>query len=201
MAKEVMGAQMLLGLLAEDKLPKELYPYVEELISKNANASVRMQASGYFKSKKGVEEYSIPDIVKLKADVNSGKKLFEKNCATCHRVKETGTEIGPDLTSIKNKFDRNTLLEAIINPDAGIVFGYEPWTISLTDGQSFFGFLVADGERTVTIKDLTGNKHVIETSRIRSRKKQEKSLMPAPDGLGLKEQDLVDLSEYLLTVK
>ncbi|MEX2234913.1 MAG: PVC-type heme-binding CxxCH protein [Cyclobacteriaceae bacterium] len=201
MAKDVVGAQMLLGLLAEDQLPKELYAFVEELISKNENASVRMQASGYFKSKGAGEQYSVPQIVKLKADVTSGKNVFEKTCATCHRVKETGTEIGPDLTSIKNKFDRNTLLEAIINPDAGIVFGYEAWTISLTDGQSFFGFLIADGERTVTVKDLTGKNHVIENSRIRSRKKQDKSLMPAPDGLGLTEQDLADLSEYLMTVR
>ena len=108
--------------------------------------------------------------------------------------------IGPDLTSIKTKFDRSALLNEIINPDAGIVFGYEAWTISLSDGQSFFGFLVADGPQTVTIKDLAGKNHVIETAQIRSRKKQEGSLMPSPVALGLSDQDLADLSEYLLTV-
>ena len=69
------------------------------------------------------------------------------------------------------------------------------------DGQSYFGFLIADGPRTITVKDLAGKNHVIETAQIRSRKKQEKSIMPAPDALGLTEQDLADLSEYLLTLR
>jgi putative heme-binding domain-containing protein len=110
-------------------------------------------------------------------------------------------QIGPDLTLVRTKFDRTGLLDAIINPSSSIVFGYEPWTITLGDGQSFFGFLVADGAQTVIIKDLTGTKHTIPTTRISSRKKQDKSLMPEPAALGLSEQDLADLSEYLMTLK
>ena len=113
----------------------------------------------------------------------------------------TGATVGPDLTAIRNKFDRNALLDAIIHPDAAIVFGYEAWTINLADGQSYFGFLIADGPRTITVKDLAGKSHVIETSQIRSRKKQGKSIMPAPDALGLTEQDLADVSEYLMTLR
>jgi putative heme-binding domain-containing protein len=93
------------------------------------------------------------------------------------------------------------LLDAIIHPDAGIVFGYEAWTISMDDGQSFFGFLVADGAQTVTIKDLAGRQQTIPTAKIKSRKKQEGSLMPRPAQLGLSKQDLADLSEYLINLK
>jgi putative heme-binding domain-containing protein len=200
MAKDAMGARMLLGLAAEKKLPDELYSHVETLLSGNENAAVRMQASGYFSDSRGAKDFSVNAISKLPATPSAGRSVFENNCASCHRIKNTGVEIGPDLTGIKNKFDRENLLEAIIHPDAGIVFGYEAWTIILTDGQSFFGFLLADAEKTVTIRDLAGKNHVIETSRIRSRKKQERSLMPSPAALGLSEQDLAGLAEYLMTV-
>jgi putative heme-binding domain-containing protein len=99
---------------------------------------------------------------------------------------------------IRKKFDRETLLDAIIHPSAGIVFGYEVWTVTLKDGQSFFGFLLADGAQTVTIKDLAGQAHNIPRASISSRQKQEQSLMPSASSLGLSDQDLADLSEYLM---
>ena len=201
MAKDPAGVQMLLGLVAEGQLPIDLNPYVEELILKSEDATVRMQASSYFGGKNKPNAYSVPEILKLSSQASAGEKVFSMNCSSCHRVNKAGRDIGPELTSIKTKFDRHTLLDAIINPDAGIVFGYEAWTITLADGQSFFGFLVADGPETVTIKDLTGKNHVVETARISSRKKQERSLMPSPTSLGLSQQNLADLSEYLMTIK
>lgn len=201
MAKDPVGAQMLLGLLAEDQLPKDLYPVVEENILKNTDATVRIQAAGYFGADEGGITLSASSIAGIKGSATRGEGIFKEQCATCHRVKDSGKDIGPDLTAIRNKFDRQALVEAIISPDAGIVFGYEAWTITLSDGQSFFGFLLADGAQTVTIKDLTGKRHVIETATIRSRKKQEGSLMPSPEALGLNEQALADLAAYLTAIE
>lgn len=200
MAKDQAGGQMLIDLIAGNKLPEDLYPVVEEIILKNADPTVRIQASLYFKNSDGERTFSIRDIAKMEKNVSEGVGIFARNCATCHRIRNTGQEIGPDLTAINKKFDRETLLDAIIHPNAGIVFGYEAWTINLRDGQSYFGFLIADGAQTVTIKDLTGKKHVIPAAEIISRQKQEKSLMPSPDALGLSDQDLADLSEYLMTL-
>lgn len=198
MAKDAIGVRMLLGLVAEKQLPVDLYAHVERLIEGNENPAVRMEASGYFGDKPITKEFSIPEIAKLPATPAAGRSIFEKHCAGCHRVNGKGMDIGPDLTGINGKFDREALLDAVIHPDAGIVFGYEAWTLSLADGQSFFGFLIADGERTVTIRDLAGKNHVIESTLIRTRKKQEKSLMPSAAALGLSQQDLADLSEYLM---
>ena len=200
MAKNPIGGQMLLGMMAEGKLPKNLHPVVEDLIFENPDQAVRIQASNYFKIPGSVKSYSISAITKLEHDPDRGQGIFKASCAPCHRVKEAGNDIGPELTLIQKKFNREELLDAIINPDAGIVFGYEPWLINTKDGESFFGFLVADGEKTVVIKDIAGQKHVIATSTVSSRKKQEHSLMPAPSSLGLTEQNLADLTEYLMTL-
>ncbi len=201
MAQDPVGVQMLLGLAVENKLPKLILPYVEELIRKHPDPSVRIQSSFYFKNADEAKNFSIPVITKMVKNASTGERIFEKHCASCHRIKKTGQEIGPDLTLIRNKFDPKGLLNEIINPNAGIVFGYEAWTINTSDGQSFFGFLIGDGAQAVTIKDLTGKKQIIPTAKISSRKKQDRSLMPDPTALGLSNQDLADLLEYLVTLK
>jgi putative heme-binding domain-containing protein len=201
MAKDPVGGQMLLGMVADKKLPQALYPVVSDLMFDNPNQAVRVQAPLYFKKKGATMTYAIPSIVKLKGDANSGAEVFQKNCSSCHRVKGKGMDIGPELTLIQEKFDREGLLDAIINPSAGIVFGYEAWTINTRDGEAFFGFLIADGANAVVIKDLSGAKHTIAASKITSRKKQDKSLMPEPWSLAMSEKNLADLSEYLMTIR
>ena len=112
-----------------------------------------------------------------------------------------GKDIGPELTEIKKKFDKQALMDAIVNPSSGIVFGYEAWTIQTNDGQSHFGFLVADGKEAVVIKDLSGTRHVIQVKDIVSRRKLEKSLMPGASALGLNDQELADVVGFLNNVK
>lgn len=80
------------------------------------------------------------------------------------------------------------------------MFGCEAWLITTKSGDSFFGFLVADGTQTVVIKDLSGAKHTIPTATITSRKKQTSSLMPEPSSLGLTDQNLADIVEYLMVM-
>lgn len=201
MAKDPIGGQMLLTMASESKLPKELYPVIEKVIFKNPDTGVRIQASNVFKNPSSKANYSISAIAGLKHNASDGKQVFEQNCATCHRVRSNGGDIGPELTFVQKKFDRSGLLDAIINPSAGIVFGYEPWLITTSAGESFFGFIVADSEQTLVLKDISGKKHVISTKSVSSRKKQENSLMPEPSSLGLSDQNLADVAEYIMTLK
>lgn len=198
MAGDPVGGQMMLGLLAENKLPQALYPIVEETLLKNANPAVQIRAAGFFRKSGAEKTFSVPAVLALKGDGLVGESIFQKKCASCHRAKNHGQAIGPDLTYIQDKFDRRALLDAIIYPDTAVVFGYEAWTVNLKDGQSYFGFLVADGAQTITIKDLAGKHHTIKTQQVRSRKKEEGSLMPSPAELGLSEEDLADVVEYLV---
>ena len=201
MAKDPIGGQMLLDLKRENKLPAEINEVVAQNIFQNPDQGIRIQATGYF-TKPGVARlYSIESIVKLKSDAIEGEKVFGKNCATCHKIKQAGKDVGPELTQIRRKFDRKALLDAVINPDAGIVFGYEGWLICTREGESVFGFIIADGTETVVVKDLAGNKRVIKVSSIASREKQQKSVMPDPASLGLTEQHLADLTAYLMSLK
>jgi putative membrane-bound dehydrogenase-like protein len=201
MASDSVGGEMLLGMVSEGKLKPALYPFVAAKIFDNPNAAVRIQASLYFKRPGAKTNYSIPEISKLNAHSAAGATVFQKNCAACHRVKSAGNDIGPELTLINKKFDRKTLLDAVVNPSGGLVFGYEAWTITTKGGESFFGFLLADGPQAVVIKDLSGNKHTLAVDKIATRVRQQKSVMPEPSSLGLTAQNLADVTEYLMTIK
>ena len=87
------------------------------------------------------------------------------------------------------------MLDAIINPSAAIVFGYEPWIVNTKDGQSVYGFLISDNKQTMVIRDIHGQNHVIKKSDISSKQKQEKSLMPDPVSNGLNEKGSCRCSE------
>jgi putative membrane-bound dehydrogenase-like protein len=140
----------------------------------------------------------IAKVAMLAGDERAGRTVFRTNCITCHRHGQQGNDIGPDLTQIHQKFDKNGLLDAIINPSAGIAFGYEPWLITTKGGQTYYGFLVSDGEQSVVVKGLKGQKHSIPTNQVFSRRQYKTSLMPDPTAMGLTNQQLADLTAFLL---
>ena len=201
MALDSMGGQMLIGLMAEDKLPISLMPVVAENIFNNPNLAVRVQAGKYVKRNGTDKIFSVNSIAKLPGDAVAGKNIFKNNCSTCHRVELTGNMIGPELTNIGQKFDKISLLDAIVNPSAAIVFGYEPWLVNTLEGESVFGFLISENKQSIVIKDISGVQHVIPQNKISSKKKQEKSLMPEPITTGITEQNLADITAFLLTNK
>ncbi len=196
LARDADGGRMLVSLAAEGSLPKEIRDTVQHHIFNNPDQSVRVMASDYFRRDRNVS-YPIGLITKLQATPGNGQKLFATHCTTCHRHGAEGNEVGPDLTRIGGKFDKPGLLDAIINPSAGLAFGYEPWLITTKKGTSYYGFLVSDAQ-AVVVKDVAGAQHVIRREEIATRKQMTTSLMPDPAALGLKEQDLADLAAYLM---
>jgi len=145
--------------------------------------------------------FSISDIEQLTADAGKGKTIFTTRCASCHKAGDEGNSIAPDLTGIAKKFDKTALLDAIINPSASIVFGYEPWLVTTKDGESVYGFLLSENKQTLVIKDVAGTKHTIAVKNIASKQKQEESLMPDPVSNGLTEQDLANVAAFLFSLQ
>ena len=54
-------------------------------------------------------------------------------------------DVGPELTRIREKYDRTALLDSILNPSAGIAFGYDTWLVETKAGLLYSGFVLADG--------------------------------------------------------
>jgi putative membrane-bound dehydrogenase-like protein len=199
MAKDPDGGNILVNIKAGFEMKDTIAKSIAEDLFNNPESKVRILASQFFP--RNGKPVKLDYVVRMKGDSEKGKVTFATNCATCHRHGENGNDIGPDLTNIHKKFDKLGLLDAIINPSASMVFGFESYSIITKKGKSYFGFLLGDDGKNITIKDAAGQKSVIKIADIKTKEKMPNSLMPDPTAMGLKEQELADLSSYLLSFK
>lgn len=202
MANDEVGGRILLGLAENKSIPIDIQSCIVKGFTKNPDLGNRLRAEKLFSNTMQSVEKDISNgtEIKVSADYAKGKIIFMEKCSSCHKTSNIGGDIGPDLTYIGKKLDQASLLNAIKYPNASIVFGYEPWIIDTKSGESFYGFLVADG-KTIIIRDLSGKKHSIPALSVIKKKKQESSIMPNATALALKEEDLAHLTRYLLELK
>lgn len=119
-----------------------------------------------------------PERIKA-ADLARGRFLFDKACASCHRLFGNGGEIGPDLTGAGRK-DLDYLLSNILDPSAVVNKDFQMTAFALVDGRSLNGIVVAETDRTVTVQTDKERKAIAKED-IEKRTPSPLSLMP--DGL------------------
>src|SRR5262249_23967474 len=101
----------------------------------------------------------LAELLKKKGDAGNGAKVFSSataGCAQCHQVHKQGGEVGPNLSEIGSKLGRDALYEAILEPSAGISFGYEAWQIQLKSGDDAFGLIASETADELALKDSKG---------------------------------------------
>ncbi len=135
-----------------------------------------------------------------KADFENGRSLyFATSCGACHRLGGLGGDIGPDLTSIPNKFDSRYVLEAIIDPGKDISDQYGMFEVTLKGGEVKTGLYVENGKKvSIYPPDHTAEPIVTTTDEVVSVKQVQVSQMP-PGLLNMLNPDEVrDLMAYLM---
>ena len=109
--------------------------------------------------------------------------------------------IGPPLTTVGQKLGKEQLYQAILYPNDAILMGYETWVVRTKKGETFAGLKTSDTPDPVTIKDTDGKYHDIDTPDIDRKVMQKMSLMPEGLAGTMTMKELVDLVEYLATLR
>lgn len=86
-------------------------------------------------------------------------------------------------------------------PNAGILMGYENWVVKTKKGEVVSGLKTTETPDGVTIKDTLGKYHDINADDIARQVKQKVSIMPENLAATMTKQELVDLAEYLASLK
>ena len=138
-----------------------------------------------------------------RADATAGRRVFqspEVRCAACHSIGGART-LGPDLSNIGSKLGKQAMLDAILMPSAAIGFGYESWLIEMKNGQVVTGIITEDTPTRVTVKTDATEEVRLRPADIASKKPSPISVMP--EGLinALSPQQVIDLLEYLTSLK
>ena len=132
-----------------------------------------------------------------RADVSSGRKLYQTICSACHVMYGEGGKIGPELTG-SNRGDLNYLLLNILYPSDDIADSYKMVTIATKDGRTLAGN-VSEEDKQKIVLNMIGQKNTIPKSDIKSRTVSDFSMMPAGLLQTLKNDEVVALFKYMQT--
>jgi putative membrane-bound dehydrogenase-like protein len=193
----------LLTLAKTNQIPGELQDAARDVFQRIWRKDMREEAAKYIKLPATKDGTSVPDVAVLEkksGDVNHGKEIFKTQCIACHVVNGEGTDFGPGLSEIGDKLSKQAMYRSILYPDQGISFGYEGYSIKLNDGREVFGMITSETESEVEVKYLV-DKTILNKADIQSREQIGSSLMPSNLQALMTEQDLVDLVEYLMSLK
>ena len=129
----------------------------------------------------------------------------EVACMRCHKVagpdgRSYGGEVGPDLTGIGSRQNREYLLESIVTPDHKIAQGFETVVLGTSDGKVITGVLRGEDDKEVRLITAEGHSLTIPKPEIEERKRGP-SAMPADLVTKLTKAEIRDLVEFLTNLK
>jgi putative heme-binding domain-containing protein len=136
-----------------------------------------------------------------RGDVARGRAVFNDEkvagCARCHRVRGSGGEVGPDLSSIGGKYAREHLIESVLEPSRQIVEGYRSTILALEDGRVLTGLVKSESAGNLTLVDVEAREQTVAKSEIAGRKFADISIMPEGLASKLSRPQFADLIAYL----
>ena len=196
------GEDLVLDLLKNNKIEKQYIPSAVQGVSRAWRKNVRTEAASYLgeTAAAGKKIPAIPDLMKLNGDAKSGIELFKTYCSSCHQINGLGVDYGPKLSEIGSKLPREGLLLATLYPDAGISFGYEGWDIKMKDGTALRGIVASRTESDWMVKMPDGTLQSYKIKDMVSKKQIDISLMPSGFHESMTEQQLADLTAYLMSL-
>jgi putative heme-binding domain-containing protein len=124
--------------------------------------------------------------------------VFRKNCATCHRLENTGHVVGPDLLAALKGKDKATLLVAILDPNREIDARYVNQVVTLRSGRTTTGLTAVETAGSLTLKRAEGVEEVLLRGQIDSVEATGQSLMPEGLEKEIPPASMADLLAYLI---
>jgi putative heme-binding domain-containing protein len=197
------GAAALLRLVRQGKLPADLKPTASLELNLARWPAIKTEAAQLLplpRAGDSAPRRSIPELARMPGDPRRGAEVFSREttaCLKCHRANGQGADFGPDLSGVGAKLAKEALFEAILDPSAGIAFGYEAWQIELRDGDEAYGVLAGETADELTLKTQGGLLRRYRQNDIVKRERQPLSIMPAGLEQAMSAQDLADLVAYL----
>ncbi len=204
------GSQWLIDLQNKQAINKELVGDARQLLRNSPFIDLRNKANLAFPLPGKLKKDQLPTIATLakrQGNANKGRELMQASlrsdsqCLKCHMIRGIGGRVGPDLSMIGLKGSKENLFESILYPSKAIADQYLQHRIDTSSGQSLIGLIIQDTDQNVLLRDANGKDFSIPKSEIESRRKIDTSIMPDNLVQAFSEDDLIDLVEYLATLK
>jgi putative heme-binding domain-containing protein len=136
----------------------------------------------------------------MNGNPKKGRQVYERVCSECHKLGNTGSEVGPDLRTVTTHY-KETLMADILMPNLNIESGYEEYLVEGADGQSITGILAKETPTTITLRRRKGEEDTVLRSSIKSMRSLSVSPMPEDLDKNVSVDQMADLIAYIKSLK
>jgi len=193
-----------LGKLLAKNVQPEVTLDLLEAAAKRDHPEIRAKLRQYENARPPADDLRSYRECLVGGNAENGKKVFiekvEASCVRCHKYEGEGGEVGPEVTGLGARKDRNYILESLVFPNKTIAQGYESVIVTLKNGTAYAGQLKSENAQTLEINSPEDGLMTVKKADIKTR---ERGLSGMPEELRqvLTKQDLRDLVEFLAQSK
>jgi putative heme-binding domain-containing protein len=210
MAGTYGGAEWLLKAYQSKGLGDDLSDDVARLLRNSPYKEVKKLAATVLPAPPKLDPKKLPSIQALlarKGSAQRGQLVMEKTlkndaaCLKCHTINKVGGAVGPELSVIGSKASRENLLESILYPSRAIADQYIQWVVETKGGQVINAIVIEETPDYLLLRDVNAKDYKVARKDLEAKTKSPKSIMPDNLLLFLSEEELVDVVEYLYSLK
>jgi len=203
LSRPSMTQALLSAIEAGEMAISDLTALQRQTLGDHPNREIRQQAQKILASGGGnmnSDRQKLVDdkmhLTAMKGDIEAGKAIFTKNCATCHKYQGEGAVVGPDLTGM-SVHPKAELLTHILDPSRSVESNYRLYTVLTADGLVISGLLAGESQTSIEMIDAQAKRHTILREDIEQLVASRKSAMPEGLEESMGDKGIVDLLEFL----
>lgn len=204
--RHVDGQRPIMELVKQNALPDDLKFAAANVLLSSENEVIAAEAGKYLSLPETADSQPLPPVAELakrRGDVAAGASVFGQpgTCGQCHKIHAEGKEVGPDLSEIGSKLSREAMLVAILDPSAAISHNFETYVLLTDDGTAITGLLISQTDAEITLRTNEGIDRTVDRDEVELFEKKSKSMMPQDLQRLMTAGQLVDLVEYLMSLR
>ncbi|QIF01057.1 PVC-type heme-binding CxxCH protein [Roseimicrobium sp. ORNL1] len=190
----------LLGAIEAGRIkPAEISAAARALMLRTTDSTLKTRAEKLFSTSSRSEVLAkYQPALSTLGDATRGKLVFTTVCAVCHRFKDEGRDVGPNLATTL-AWTPEQLLTNILDPNREVSPNFAQYVVELQDSRILIGMLTGESESSITMKGADAVEQSIARPQIKTLKSTGLSLMPEGLEAALTVEQLADLMAYLRT--
>jgi putative heme-binding domain-containing protein len=152
-------------------------------------------------SREEVLEYQLFVPFRVRPTTTPGHELYQQACAKCHRFGSTGTDFGPDLTTITSRFKKKDILEATLWPSRTISDQYPATIVHLKSGEIVNGLVGRETAQAIQLRTANSPDRPITIPKAQIQEQRQSKISLMPDGLldEFNQEQIANLLTFLLS--
>ena len=201
LTRTTANSHQLLDAIARKKIQRvEIERDKIQILLQHPNKDLQAKSHSLFGSEANSDRAKVvlqfQNVLNLEGRVAAGKEVFTKKCSICHQAGDIGTQVAPNLASVKNKSEADLLI-AILDPNREAQPNFNVYTVLTQQGRVLTGIIASETATSLTLKRAEGKQDVVLRSNIDELISNGVSLMPEGLEKELNAQDIADVISFI----